>query len=136
IVDALYLSGDFRKTEEYLKKELEKSPVNDDLLIYLAQTEAAIGNERTALKIFAKYDSLPLIYWRRHEFEYQRDYLEARIYALLGKKDQAIALLRKALEKGQLCHYHDFGRDIFLKSLFDHPAFREIIKPTESSESL
>lgn len=134
IVDALYLSGDLPKTKAYIKKELEKDPGNDDLLIYLAQTDASMGNEATALKVFSKYDSLPLIYWRRHEFEYQRDYLQARIYALLGKKDQAIALLKKALEKGQLCHYHDFGRDIFLKSLFDQPAFLEIIKPSESSD--
>ena len=134
IVDALYLSGDLPKTKAYIKKELEKDPRNDDLLIYLAQTDASMGNEATALKVFSKYDSLPLIYWRRHEFEYQRDYLQARIYALLGKKDQAIALLKKALEKGQLCHYHDFGRDIFLKSLFDQPAFLEVIKPSESSD--
>ncbi|HET6769429.1 MAG TPA: helix-turn-helix domain-containing protein [Chitinophagaceae bacterium] len=134
IIDALCLSGDIPKTKAYIKKELKKNPGNDDLLIYLAQAEAAIGNQATALKIFSRYDSLPLIYWRRHEFEYQKDYLEARIYALLGKKDQAIVLLRKALEKGQLYHYHDFSRDIFLKSLFDHPAFLEIIKPSESSD--
>lgn len=134
IIDALCLSGDIPKTKAYIKKELKRNPGNDDLLIYLAQAEAAIGNQASALKIFSRYDSLPLIYWRRHEFEYQKDYLEARIYALLGKTDQAIALLRKALEKGQLNHYHDFSRDIFLKSLFDHPAFREIIKPSESSD--
>ncbi len=131
LVDALYLSGDFRKTRTYLKNELGKNRNNDDLLIYLAQTAAAMGNEKTALNIFSKYDSLQLIYWRRHEFRYQKDYLEARIYALLGKNDRAIALLKKAVGMGQLFHYHDFGRDIFLKSLFEYPAFRKIIKPAE-----
>ena len=134
IVDALYLSGDIPKTKAYIRKELKKNPGNSDLLIYLAQAEAAMGNQATALKIFSRFDSLPLIYWRRHEFEYQKEYLEARIYALLGKKEQAITLLRKALEKGQLCHYHDFSRDIFLRSLFDHPAFREIIQAPETSD--
>lgn len=134
IIDASYLTGDLRATEIYLKRELKKRPEDDDLLIYLAQTAAASGDEGTALKIITRYDSLPTIYWRRHEFAYQTDYLRARIHALLGQQDKAIGLLRKALEKGQLCHYHDFGRDIFLESLFDHPAFKEIIRPVEKIE--
>jgi tetratricopeptide (TPR) repeat protein len=135
IVDALYLSGDFRSTKSYLQKKLKKDPANDELLIYLAQTEAAMGNESAALKIFAKYDTLPRLYWRRHEFQYHQNYLKARIYALLGKKEQTLALLKNALDKGQLCHYWDFGRDIFLISLFDDISFREMIQPHNRSES-
>ena len=135
IIDALYLSGDLQKTKAHLKEKLKRDPSNDELLIYLANVEAAIGNESTALKIFARYDSLPRIYWRRHEFQYQTDYLKARLYALLGEKEQAFALLQHSLDKGQLCHTWDFSGDIFLTSMFNYPPFREMIRPSDRADS-
>jgi len=135
IMDALYLSDDYQKTKNYLEKELKKNPADNEILIYLAQVEAAMGNEVAALKIFARYDTLPRVYWRRHEFQYHKDYLKARIYALLGKKEHAFALLKNALDNNQLCHYWDFGRDIFLKSLFNYAPFREMIRPHDYSGS-
>ncbi|HJS53168.1 MAG TPA: helix-turn-helix domain-containing protein [Chitinophagaceae bacterium] len=135
IADALYLSDDFRKTKNYLQKQLKKDPANDELLIYLAHVEAALGNEGAALKIFSKYDALSRIQWRRHEFQYQRDYLAARNFALLGKKDHAVSLLKRALEKGQLFHYHDFGRDMFLRSLFGYEPFQELIQLVDPVDS-
>ncbi len=134
VVDALYLSGDFRSIKDHLEKKLKKNPLQDDLLIYQAMVEAALGNEGTALKIFAKYDTLPRVYWRRHEFQYQTNYLKARIYALLGKKEQALVLLRDALDKGQLCHNWDFDGDMFLTSLFDDMSFREMIRPVDKED--
>ena len=119
-----------------LKNRLKEKPANENLLVYLAQVEAAGGNEKEAFRIFQKFDRQPLITWRRHEYPYQKDYLKARIYALLGKKEQALSSLKDALQNGQLNHEYDFGRDIFLRSLFDEPAFREMIRPVESSEAL
>ncbi|MDX2048337.1 MAG: AraC family transcriptional regulator [Chitinophagaceae bacterium] len=135
IIDALYLSGDLQRTKTHLTNELKKNQTNDDLLIYLANVEAAMGNESAALKIFSRYDTLSRVYWRRHEFQYNKDYLKARIYALLGKKEQAFALVKNALDKGQLYHTWDFGGDIFLRSLFDYIPFREIIKPVDMADS-
>lgn len=131
MIDALYLSGDYQKTKIYLEKELKKNPANDELLIYLAQVEAALGNEDSALKIFTKYDTIPRMYWRRHEFSYQKNYLKARIYALLGKKQHAYSLLQNALDQGQLCHSWDFDRDIFLESLLDYAPFKEMVRPVD-----
>ncbi|HEX6849512.1 MAG TPA: helix-turn-helix domain-containing protein [Chitinophagaceae bacterium] len=135
IIDALFLSGELEKTKAHLTKELKKDPTSDELLIYVAQVEAAAGNEHAALKIFSKYDTLPRVYWRRNEFPYQKDYLKARIHALLGEKEEALALLKNALDKNQFCHYHDFGRDIFLRSLFDNAVFKEMIKPGAAGDS-
>jgi AraC-like DNA-binding protein/TolB-like protein len=135
IIDALYLSGNLPKTKKGLQEQLKKNRSDDELLIYLAQAEAAMGNEQDAFKIMAKYDTVSRLYWRRHEFQYEKNYLKARIFALLGKKDQAVSLLKKALENGQLCHYHDFGRDIFLRSLFDYAPFREMIQPVDLVDS-
>ena len=135
IADALFLSDDIQKTKDYLQMKLKKDPANHELLIYLAHVEAALGNENPALKIFSKYDTLSRIYWRRHEFQYDINYLAARNFALLGKKDQAVSFLKRALEKGQLCHYHDFGRDMFLRSLFDYSPFQELIQPIDLIDS-
>lgn len=135
IVDALYLSGDLQKTKKHLETELKKNPANDNLLIYLANVEATLGNENAALSIFARYDTMPRIYWRRHEFPYHKDYLKARIYALLGKKDQAFAHLQTALEEGQLCHTWDFNGDIFLRPLFNYAPFIEMIRPRDQRDS-
>ena len=135
VIDALYLSGDLQKTKNHLTNELKKNPANDDLLIYLANVEAAMGNEELALKIFARYDTLSRVYWRRHEFQYHKDYLKARIYALLAKKEQAFSLLQNALDKGQLYHTWDFNGDIFLRSLFDYAPFREMIRPSDLADS-
>jgi len=131
MLDALYLSGDYQKTKLRLEKELKKDPANDELLIYLAQVEAAMGKEGDALNLFAKYDSLPRMYWRRHEFPYHKDYLKARIYALLGYREQAFTLLQNALYQGQLCHNWDFDRDVFLQSLLDYAPFREMVRPVD-----
>ncbi len=135
MIDALYLTGDYTKTKIYIEKELKNKPANDELLIYLMQVEAAMGNESAALKIFAKYDSLPRMYWRRHEFQYHTDYLKARIYALLGNKEQALTLLQNALDQGQLCHYWDFGRDIFLQFLSKDAPFKEMIRIADGADS-
>lgn len=134
IIDALFLSGDVQSTKNHLTNELKKNTASDELQIYLANVEAAMGNETAALKIFSRYDSIPRMYWRRHEFMYNTNYLKARIYALLGKKDQAFALVKKALETGQLCHTWDFGGDIFLRSIFDYAPFVEATKPSDMAD--
>lgn len=135
MADALYLSDNPQRTKDHLQRQLKKDPASDELLIYLAQVEAALGNEDAAMQIFARYEPLPGVYWRRHEFRYQTDYLKARLFALLGKEDQAVSLIARALEKGQLCHYYDFNRDVFLRSLFDNSSFHELIQPVEPPDS-
>ena len=133
-VDALYLTNDLIATRAYVRKKLAEEGNSDDRLIYLALIEARLGHATEAERIFARLGDRSLIYWRRHEFEYDADYLKARIYALLGQKDTAVALLQRALDKGQLCHYYDFHRDIFLQSLFDYPSFQVLVQPREYPE--
>lgn len=133
VVDAFYLSNKLSEAKSYLLKKLKSDSKNDDLLIYLALIEASLGNDSRAEEIFSKFQNQPLVDWRRHEFQYQTDYLKARIYALGGKKDTAVALLRSALTKGQLRHHWDFERDIFLKPLFNYPPFQQLVGVDENS---
>ncbi|SRR5690606_8934668 len=110
-----------------------KDPENDDLRIYLSLAAAAMGDEAAAERIFQGLGKDNLFSWRRHEYEYQSDYLKARIAALLGKKDEAVSLLKKALTKGQLRHHWDFERDVFLKPIFSYPPFQALVNITSSS---
>ncbi|MEX2568003.1 MAG: helix-turn-helix domain-containing protein [Cyclobacteriaceae bacterium] len=133
LVDALYLSGDLNTAKDYVRQNLTVDPDNQDLLIYLAHLDAALGKEKEAFENFNKMED-NLIVWRRHEYEYQSDYLKARLYALLGKKQESMKLLNKAMEKGQLKHFYDFDRDIFLKFLFDYHPFQQMVKPREYTD--
>ena len=57
-------------------------------------------------------------------------YLESRILNAAGKKDEAIEVLKNAIEQGATFSFGKFWRqDIFLKSLFDDPKFQELVKP-------
>ena len=52
----------------------------------------------------------------------------ARIHALLGDRDLAIALLRDALGQG-FPHVHALHTDLAFASLRDDPSFQELTKP-------
>ncbi len=148
LADALYLADNLKGAKIYLEQRLEENLnfakdkkqlntayyTNDDFLIYLANVEAAMGHAAEAAQIFAKLEDRSLIFWRRHEYEYQIDYLKARVYAQLGRKKEAVALLKSALTQGQLHHHWDFGNDIFLKPLFEYPPFQALIKPEDKAD--
>lgn len=133
LIDVLYLAGDYKGAKALVKEEIQKNPTDFELEIYLAYIEASLGNTTVAEEIFSGIKEDTLIRWRRHEFDYQLDYLKARMFALSGKKEAALNLLQRALAKGQFCHHWDFGRDIFLKNIFSDPSFQAMIKPKEYS---
>jgi AraC-like DNA-binding protein/TolB-like protein len=128
IVDVLFLLSDYPEAKKILKQATVNDPGNLEPKIYLAYIESCLGNKESAEKIF-KAINANLIFWRRHEFQYQKDYLEARMYALSGEKEKALAHLKLAYENGQLRHHWDYERDIFFKNLFGHPEFQKIVAP-------
>jgi len=56
-------------------------------------------------------------------------YWRARIAALLGDGERAVALLREALKQGRT--YHVIHAEADLASLRDLPAFKELVRPEE-----
>jgi len=52
----------------------------------------------------------------------------ARIHALLGERERAIALLWEALGQGYP-HFHGLHTDLAFASLRDYPPFEELVKP-------
>jgi AraC-like DNA-binding protein/tetratricopeptide (TPR) repeat protein/TolB-like protein len=128
--DVLFLAGDYKSAKARLEKDIQGDPGNLELKVYLAYVEASLGSPIAAKKIFSGIDS-PLVFFRRNEFSYQTDYLKARMLALSGEKNAAIALLKSALAKGQFCHNWDFDRDVFLRNLFHEPAFKSMVSPKD-----
>ncbi len=148
LADALYLSDNLKEAKIYLEQRLEENPhfakeekplnvnyyTNDDYLIYLANVEAALGHAAEAEQIFTSLENQSQMFWRRHGYEYRIDYLKARVYAQLGRKKEAVALLKSALTQGQLHHHWDFENDIFLKPLFDYPPFQALVSPKDDAD--
>lgn len=122
-IDALFLIGNYKTAIEYIRQRIKQTPASEDLWVYLAQAEAASGNAATALAVLKRFENKSLIDFRRNEYPYQKDYIKARIYALLNRDGEALTLLKAAVDKGQLMHYWDYRRDIFLRSIRSSPDF-------------
>ena len=131
LIDVNYLVEDYKSAKAVLNAELRKNPRDLELKTYLAYIEAAMGNTAAAEEIFSEIKDT-LVFWRRHEFEYQIDYLKARMFALSGNREGAIDLLKRALAKGQFYHHWDFDRDVFLKNIFNEPSFQSVVRPLEN----
>ena len=57
-------------------------------------------------------------------------YLESRILLAMGKRDAAINVMKRALDEGAFFGLdQQWQQDIFVKSLFDHPEFQEMVQP-------
>ncbi|MBL7696718.1 MAG: helix-turn-helix domain-containing protein [Chitinophagaceae bacterium] len=128
-VDALFLMGNYEVAARYIRQKLQERPTNEDLWVYLAQAEAASGNYQVAFRILKRFENKSLIKFRRNEHPYQKDYIKARLYAILEQEGKAVAFLKSAIEKGQLMHYCDYRRDIFLRSLRNCPDFVALTAP-------
>jgi TolB-like protein len=55
-------------------------------------------------------------------------YLQARIYAILGDKESAVACVKKSIQEGRLCEWGHFTNDWDLSSLYDYEPFLELMK--------
>ena len=61
-------------------------------------------------------------------------YFQARIFALLNEKEQAVAMLKKAIEEGKGFEYESFIFDLDLANLKGYPTYEELIRPKEGLE--
>lgn len=56
------------------------------------------------------------------------EYNQAKVLTALGKKEEAIAALKKSNELGQWFSWYTFQNDIFLKDLLEEDTFKEFVK--------
>ena len=92
----------------------------------LGIAHAKLGQIEESEKILAQISGFPAI----NNSNVQHWYHEAQVYTALGKRDEAMASLRKSIEGGQIfLPYGSFANDIFFKSLFNDPEFQELVRP-------
>lgn len=129
LIDAYFLAGDLESAESLINNRLKLQPqLKLELEIYLTYVRAKRGSFDQVENLLIQYGDKSELKWRRHEYPYHIAYHKARILALAGFKKEAISQLAIAKEEGQLRHYWDYERDIFLVSLFDDPDFQKLVQ--------
>src|SRR5438445_503620 len=96
-----------------------------DYLGYLGAIAARQGNREQALRVDSALAGVkrPYIFGRHAVWR-------ARIQALLGEREGAVALLRDAFAQGYP-HAHALHVDLAFDALRDYAPFRELVKPKE-----
>src|SRR5438094_2351285 len=96
-----------------------------DYLGYLGAIAARQGNREQALRVDSALAGVkrPYIFGRHAVWR-------ARIQALLGEREGAVALLRDAFAQGYP-HAHALHVDLAFEALRDYAPFRELVKPKE-----
>ena len=105
-------------------------PTNVELLGGLGTSEARLGHRVAAEAVASRLGTL-----RRPYPHGRTEYWRARIAAVLGDRDGAVALLREALAAGFACTYHEVPhseachRDMDFELLRGYPPFDELLQP-------
>ena len=96
-----------------------------DYLGYVGAVAARQGNRDQALRVVQTLERVtrPYLFGRPTVWR-------ARIAALLGERDGAVALLREAFAKGYP-HAHALHTDLAFEALRDYPPFQELLRPKE-----
>jgi tetratricopeptide (TPR) repeat protein len=120
---ALYVSEQWEEAGALIEKLRSEKPDNIDYLGYGGALAARRGDKEGALKISEELKGID----RPYTFGAQT-YWRARIAALLGMKEEAVALLRQSFAQGN--YYSVFIiQEADLGPLRDYAPFRELMKP-------
>jgi Flp pilus assembly protein TadD len=122
---ALYDNGDWTAAREVFAKLAAENPTDWNYRGMLGLTAARLGNSAAAARIM---DTLALVKGR-YLFG-QVAYTEACIASVLGRREEAVAFLRRAFGEGLL------GRDGLhtdpdMDSLRDFPPFQQLLQPED-----
>ncbi len=120
---ALYQAERWEEAREVFAKLSMEHRENIDYRGRLGTLAARVGNRKEASQIA---DALGLL--DRPYLFGQNTAWRARITALLGEKDAAVALLRRSYAEGR-GDYLTLHRDQDLESIRDYPPFQELLRP-------
>jgi tetratricopeptide (TPR) repeat protein len=123
LAGALYAAERWEEALTIFNELRSKEPENPDYLGRLGTLAARLGDRAEALRISEKLKAFnkPFLFGSPPLFR-------ARIASILGERDQAISLLREAFAQG-LRFDVTIHRDPDFEPLWDHAAFKEILKP-------
>jgi tetratricopeptide (TPR) repeat protein len=121
--NALYFAGRFDEAGKIYASLAAEQPENIDYQGYLGTLAARREDREGATKLSEELAGLTRPFIRgRHTL------WRARIAALLGEKEQAVALLKEAFSQGSY-YGVSLHRDIDLEPLWDYPPFKELLRP-------
>jgi hypothetical protein len=90
---------------------------------YLGTFAARLGDRAEAVRVSQAFERMTGRYLRGNH-----TYSRAVIAALLGERDEAVALLGRAFAEGHQCAVTEH-HDMDLEPLWDYPPFQELMKP-------
>jgi tetratricopeptide (TPR) repeat protein len=112
------------EADTILRDLIELYPENLNYLGSLGLVAARKGDREEALRIAEQIKN-----WNKPYLFGTDLFWQASIAASLGEKDRAISFLRAAIAQGR--SYNGLYCNIVLESLWDYPAFIELIKPKD-----
>ena len=123
IARAYYESGQWQEAQMVACELLGESPENLDVVGLAGATAARLGNEAEARAVLATLQS------KTGRFRFGAHLVHsARILAILGDSERAMAALRGAFARGY-CYGIELHTDVDLALLSGQPAFRELLRP-------
>jgi DNA-binding winged helix-turn-helix (wHTH) protein/TolB-like protein len=124
--DALYLAERWEESTRGFGVLSAQHPSNIFYLGRLGALAARRGDRARALQIAEKLqrDETPYLHGL-HTVS------SAQIFALLGDKERALALLREAVAQGWVSCAYSYSHSMDLESLQGYPPFEELIKPKD-----
>jgi tetratricopeptide (TPR) repeat protein len=123
--EALYYARRYREAGEVFGKACTTTPNTPACLGWAGLVKARSGQRQEALALkeaIGKTDSTP----RRRVSD--QAYWQARIAAVVGDRDGAVDLFRRAYTYGWT-HSADDHREYDFHALLDDPPFKELLKP-------
>jgi tetratricopeptide (TPR) repeat protein len=123
--NAHYLAEQWDDAEEVFEDLAEEFPGDPNYPGYLAALAARRGDREAALRLSSGLAQLA------HRYDFGREpYWQACVASLLGEPERAMVLLREAYAAGRTVTLA-LHRDPDLEPLWDHPAFREFVRPKD-----
>jgi tetratricopeptide (TPR) repeat protein len=124
VAGALYDMGRFAESQEHIAFFAEANPSSATWVGRLARVNARLGDTATAEQIAER-----LLEENRTWLRASHTYQAAKIHAVLGNRERALALIRQALNTGNRSWWDMKMAPRDFESLRGYPPFEELIRP-------
>jgi predicted Zn-dependent protease len=124
LAEVLYAAARWDDAQRLYTELAQQHPENAWYLAALGKLAARRGDRAAALNEAERLRSIrvpAMVRWATDE--------RARIAALLGQRDEAVSLLRQAIDQGIWDNLYYIHADIDFECLHDYPPFQELLAP-------
>ena len=125
-LESLYYAGKLEKLKRICTRLARVDSRHTTVLMYLGLLAAREGNTELAREYSEKIESLKPEPILRHEYAFIW-YKRARIAGACGDREEAMRLMRKAVNQGY--RYWKFHYEIDFEDMRDYPPFQDFLRP-------